>query len=157
MLDRRGEPGEKAKYLVKWKGYGREHNVWYPIHALTKAQNLIDECNARIAADPTRNRRQKAPQQKAPQQGPSSAMMPSQPGTQPKQRGRPRKDASKASTKHVTVSSKLLTNPSTSTNPAVNSTKAATNSTKAATNPTKAATNPAELLPTRRSMRLLTQ
>ena len=57
LLERRGE-GEKAKYLVKWKGYGREHNVWYPVHALAKSQELMAECDARISADPTRARRQ---------------------------------------------------------------------------------------------------
>ena len=35
-------------YLIKWKDCGNEHNVWYPVHALQKAQNLMNECDARI-------------------------------------------------------------------------------------------------------------
>ena len=56
LLDRQGE-GKTLKYLVHWKGYGNHHNVWFPAHALSKAQELMDECDARIASDPTRDRR----------------------------------------------------------------------------------------------------
>ena len=60
LLDRRGEAGSKdVKYLVKWKGYGTHYNVWYPVYALTKSKELMKECDARIAADPTRERRQR--------------------------------------------------------------------------------------------------
>ena len=41
------------------KGYGNEHNAWYPPHALP--QDLIDECDTRIAVDPTTNRRNNVP------------------------------------------------------------------------------------------------
>ena len=58
LLDRRGT-GQDAKYLVKWEGYGREHNVWYPVHALGKSQDLMKECDERIARDPTRDRRRR--------------------------------------------------------------------------------------------------
>ena len=34
-------------YLVKWKGYGNEHNVWYPLRALDNADELVAEYDAR--------------------------------------------------------------------------------------------------------------
>ena len=69
LLDRRGEAGnENAKNLVKWKDCGMQHNAWYPVHAVAKSRELMAECDARLAADPTRKRRQqkaiKAPHDK---------------------------------------------------------------------------------------------
>ena len=89
LLDRRGE-GEKAKYLVKWKGFGSEHNTWYPVHALGKSQDLMRECDDRIAKNPTRDRRQRNTLRKL--AGPIKALqdVPStSPAVQPKRRGRP--------------------------------------------------------------------
>ena len=58
LLERRGE-GDTATYLVKWKEHGNEHNVWYPVHALQQAKELMEECDARIAADLPRQRKQR--------------------------------------------------------------------------------------------------
>ena len=33
--------GKDTRYLVKWKNYGNEHNVWYSAKDLSKAQELI--------------------------------------------------------------------------------------------------------------------
>ena len=82
LLDRRGE-GENIKYLVKWKDYGRQHNVWYPVHALGRARELMEECDARISADPTRQRRKKVPVTSPQASNPQAS----------KRRGRPRKIA----------------------------------------------------------------
>ena len=105
LLNRRGT-GDNVKYLVKWKGYGNQHNVWYPVHALANSQDLIKEYDDRIATDPTRKRRQAAiTPQVAKQRGrprhvailtPSSsqtndsnkALLPNP----PRRRGRPRKN-----------------------------------------------------------------
>jgi hypothetical protein len=48
FLDKDGE-----RYLVKWKGYGNEHNTWYPLHALGNAQEFVEEFRNRR---PTRRR-----------------------------------------------------------------------------------------------------
>lgn len=64
LIDRRGT-GRNVKYLVKWKDCGNEHNVWYPVHALQEARELMDECDARIDANPTYNRREKNATKKA--------------------------------------------------------------------------------------------
>ena len=35
-------------YLVKWKGYGNEHNVWYSLRALNDASELVAKYEARL-------------------------------------------------------------------------------------------------------------
>ena len=40
LLARRRSRG-KTQYLVKWAGYGHEHNVWYNAEDLTSAQELM--------------------------------------------------------------------------------------------------------------------
>lgn len=37
---------DRPYYLVKWKNYGNEHNVWYPIQALDDAKDLVAEHEA---------------------------------------------------------------------------------------------------------------
>ena len=100
LLGKRGS-GSTAKYLVKWKGYGNQHNAWYPTHALP--QDLMKEYDVQITANPTRNRRISA-QAPTSQASTSQALIPIQnpadgtlPGAEPaslaapKKRGRPRK------------------------------------------------------------------
>lgn len=62
-LSKRQGTGANRKYLVHWKGYGNQHNAWYPVHALP--QELMDECDARISADPTYGRRERNAARKA--------------------------------------------------------------------------------------------
>lgn len=84
LLDRRGT-GRNVKYLVKWEDHGNEHNVWYPVHALQEAKDLMAECDARLASDPTKDRRERNRQKK-------QELPPTQKKiTQAKTRGRPRK------------------------------------------------------------------
>ena len=33
----------EIEYLIKWKGYDNQHNVWYKLSDLSNAQELIDE------------------------------------------------------------------------------------------------------------------
>ena len=47
LLDRRITPTGRISYLVKWKGYGPEHNVWYPLHALDSSKDLVDDYDRR--------------------------------------------------------------------------------------------------------------
>ena len=42
FLDKRVTPTGQIKYLVKWKGYGHEHNGWFHINRLGHAQEHID-------------------------------------------------------------------------------------------------------------------
>ena len=63
------DSGKKLQYLVKWKGYGHEHNAWYDVADLEDVPNLIQEYEARHVS--------KKAQHKQP--------------AVPKQRGRPRK------------------------------------------------------------------
>lgn len=46
LLDKRISRNQ-PQYLVKWKGYGNEHNVWYPLRALDDADELVAEYEAR--------------------------------------------------------------------------------------------------------------
>ncbi len=59
LLEKRISRG-KVQYLVKWKDYGNEHNVWYDIDDLRNAQELVDECDAREQARPARISRRRA-------------------------------------------------------------------------------------------------
>ena len=34
---------EKPEYLIKWKDWGNEHNVWYSIDDLPKAMDLVHD------------------------------------------------------------------------------------------------------------------
>lgn len=88
LLDRQGT-GSNVKYLVKWKGYGNHHNAWYPPRALP--QQLMDECDARVDANPTRQRRQ-TPASKAQSSQPlATPIIPTITKQAPRRRGRPRK------------------------------------------------------------------
>ena len=46
LLDKRTTRG-RDQYLVKWRGYGDEHNVWYKVDDLDNAQRLINEYEER--------------------------------------------------------------------------------------------------------------
>ena len=47
LLDRRITSTGRVKYLVKWKDAESEHNVWYPLHALDSAIDLVNAYDAR--------------------------------------------------------------------------------------------------------------
>lgn len=70
LLERRGT-GNSTQYLVKWKGYGNEHNAWYPTWWLPK--DLMQAYDARLAADPTQGRRKKSRALPAPPTGQASS------------------------------------------------------------------------------------
>ena len=42
IKDKRSERNERLEYLMKWKDWGNEHNVWYSIDDLLKAMNLVN-------------------------------------------------------------------------------------------------------------------
>ena len=44
LLGRRTSQGQ-TQYLVKWLGYGPEHDVWYDITNLDLAQDLVNKYN----------------------------------------------------------------------------------------------------------------
>ena len=50
VLDKRVSPRGSVKYLVRWKGYGPEEDVWKSVKELENAKELIEEYEARIAA-----------------------------------------------------------------------------------------------------------
>ena len=60
ILDKRISRGQ-TYYLVKWKGYGNEHNVWYPVRALDDAEELIAEYEARTRRRVPQGRRVRMP------------------------------------------------------------------------------------------------
>ena len=35
--------GSSTQYLIQWKGWGPEHNQWYPVHCLQDCAELIEE------------------------------------------------------------------------------------------------------------------
>lgn len=45
------------QYLVKWKGYGMEHNTWYSIDDVQEAKDSINDFEELNRHLPTRNRR----------------------------------------------------------------------------------------------------
>lgn len=56
LLDKR-ITRNKPYYLVKWKGYGHQHNVWYSIDNLKGATDLIADYEATAAITPRSTRR----------------------------------------------------------------------------------------------------
>ena len=68
ILDKRFRPGrgrKQAEFLVKWQGYGHEHNSWEPIGHLDNCAELLQEFELRLKQQPatgtllgTRRRRQ---------------------------------------------------------------------------------------------------
>lgn len=62
LLDRRtNQTTSRAEYLVKWKGWGPAHNVWYDVRDLAAAKDLrkqYDELHP-VTADENRGRRTK--------------------------------------------------------------------------------------------------
>lgn len=53
LMDRRTTKG-KNWYLVKWKGYGMEHSVWYSIDDLQDAKDLVAKYNERFPVKPSK-------------------------------------------------------------------------------------------------------
>ena len=41
LLDRRISSTGQVSYLVKWRGYGPQDNVYYPLHALKNSMELV--------------------------------------------------------------------------------------------------------------------
>ena len=68
ILDKRFRPGRRhklAEYLIKWRGYGHEHNSWEPVSHLDHCAELLQEFELRLRHTPvtgiligTRRRRQ---------------------------------------------------------------------------------------------------
>ena len=68
ILDKRFRPGRQrrtAEYLIKWHGYGHEHNSWEPVGNLDNCAELLQEFELRLKETPavgtvigTRRRRQ---------------------------------------------------------------------------------------------------
>ena len=56
ILDQRGE-GPRRKYLVKWKGYSHQYNIWIKEHALCHSRELINDYLRRIEERPRPARR----------------------------------------------------------------------------------------------------
>ena len=54
---RRPGRNEKPEYLVKWKDWGNEHNVWYSIDDLPKAMDLVHDYESKQALVPAARRR----------------------------------------------------------------------------------------------------
>ena len=81
----------KVEYLVKWKDWGNEHNVWYSINDLTNAMDLVNDYENKQSLIPAAaGRRIGKGARTAPQEAtPASAttQVPKKP------RGRPRKSA----------------------------------------------------------------
>lgn len=91
----------RTQYLVKWKGYGHEHNVWYDLGDLQDVPNLIQEYEARhprglsakalpVKTPAKRGRPRKAPTPAPPKASTTSpitpkVITPSVPKAQPKQ------------------------------------------------------------------------
>ena len=57
LLDKRVNPGGRTKYLVKWLGWGAEHNVWYDIKDLDNAGELVKAYEDRQPQLPPRDTR----------------------------------------------------------------------------------------------------
>jgi len=55
ILDKR-KFGRQIKYLIKWKGYGEEHNTWEPLKNLKHCQMMLEgyRLEKRIYGDPKR-------------------------------------------------------------------------------------------------------
>lgn len=71
----------RLQYLVKWKGYGNEHNVWYSVTDLTGAQQSINnyEERNRHVPPPRRQRRRERQRDNA-----QPERLPAQPDVQPR-------------------------------------------------------------------------
>ena len=100
---------KKVHYLVKWRGYGNQHNVWYSADDLDNAKDLIDDYESRqtrtlrpqrhrqqtLEAPPTLPQRALEPPPPPPQSPPATRQGARNPlqieGPPPKKRGRPRR------------------------------------------------------------------
>jgi hypothetical protein len=51
VLEHRGS-GRNMKFLVRWKGYGPEHNTWEPLRHLKNASEVLAEYYAKVGAQP---------------------------------------------------------------------------------------------------------
>ena len=55
-LTKRRRRSDSVEYLVKWLGYGHEHNSWEPAKALANAQELVQSFeNGQISTVPQVN------------------------------------------------------------------------------------------------------
>ena len=85
LLDRKITPNGRVSYLVKWKDYGPQYNVWYPLHALAKSQDLVDDYEAKHPREPARRHVARPAERLAIQPAKRLAIQPAA------RRGRPRK------------------------------------------------------------------
>ena len=63
---------DKPWYLIKWKDYGNEHNVWYKLEDLANAMELVEEYESKVAAKASST---KKPQQSSDQPKHSQALV----------------------------------------------------------------------------------
>ena len=57
IMDKRTSDRGKVEYLIHWKGWGHEHNVWYDVKDLQNSKELIDDFERKQALLPQPRRR----------------------------------------------------------------------------------------------------
>lgn len=85
VLDKRVSDKGKISYLIKWKDYGNEHNVWYELKDLAGAMELVEEYEARTTARKGTGKGSEAPLGKSTKtstQGMSQALVVRKPSTE---------------------------------------------------------------------------
>ena len=95
IMDKRITRG-KVQYLVKWKDWGNEHNVWYSIDDLTNAMDLVNDYESKQALIPATGRKKgavTAPQEATPASAATQASATTTTQVPKKTRGRPKKSA----------------------------------------------------------------
>ena len=50
ILTHKPKTGRPKEYLIKWVGYGPEHNLWIPASDMQNSQELVEEYKKRIHA-----------------------------------------------------------------------------------------------------------
>ena len=60
LLNKRISTIDRVIYLIKWKNYDSQNNVWYSFHALKNFMNLMNKYNVEHEQSATNNRRRSA-------------------------------------------------------------------------------------------------